>query len=241
MKTILAGASTCKSDFRNNARKILSHAFSSSQNSFDSQSVRVCNNLSRLFKNLSLGKDFKRHPLTWNRSSQKNPKKIFARKGILFYAPFGFEANIFKLIFDCKRKKSKVFLPCIQGLSFKMLPFRLPLEKNHYGIYESAKSQFGLAKVDIVVVPVLGIDTNFKRIGFGKGMYDRTFARKPNKRQRSLTVIFVSRIPCVSVPVISQSYDLQGDYFVSATACCKRLGYGNFIASDRVYNLWRYY
>ncbi|WP_394954824.1 5-formyltetrahydrofolate cyclo-ligase [uncultured Helicobacter sp.] len=157
---------------------------------------------------------------------------------ILLYMPFGFETNSKKLLLRLRKQRKKIFIPYImEGIRFKVLPFRLPLQKNEYGIFETSKSKFNLAKIDTAVIPVLGIDRDFKRIGFGKGMYDRFFSQY---RKKTIPLIFVSRLACVSEQVLTQSHDIRGHYFISAVACCKRTRYGHSFKSDRVYNLWRY-
>lgn len=164
-------------------------------------------------------------------------EKLQARN-ILLYMPFGFESDSKKLLLKLRKQKKKIFLPYImEGIRFKMLALRLPLQKNVYGIFETTKSEFNLAKIDTAVIPVLGIDRDFRRIGFGKGMYDRFFSQS---RQKAIPFIFVSRLACVSDGVLTQAHDIRGHYFISATACCKRTRYGHSFKSDRVYNLWRY-
>lgn len=147
--------------------------------------------------------------------------------------PFGYEVNILPLI-QRLRRKYRIFIPYIQiqELSFKMVPFRMPFFKNRYGIYESSNSQLKLIKVDTVVIPVLGIDKDFRRIGFGKGMYDRFF---PSLKHR-VRVFFVARSPNLAKNIITQSHDMQGDYFFTPSALCVRKQYGSMVC-DRKYNI----
>ena len=164
-------------------------------------------------------------------------QSLQARK-ILLYTPFGFESDSKKLLLRLRKQGKQIFIPYImEGIRFKVLPLRLSLQKNKYGIFETSKSEFNLAKIDTAVIPVLGIDRSFKRIGFGKGMYDRFFSQYHKK---TIPLIFVSRLACVSEQVLTQSHDIRGHYFVSAAMCCKRTRYGHSFKSDRVYNLWRY-
>lgn len=223
-----------KKAFRAKARKTLQKAQDFQQSRFDTQSNRINKTLLNILDSQK-SRDSKVRKFFLKEKKLQNVSKC---KNILLYAPFGFEVDIFRLIFTLRAKKKKIFLPYIQGISFKMLPFRLPLQKNQYGIYESTKSQFNLTKIHIAVVPILGIDRSFGRVGFGKGMYDRAFATKKYTRKKQIPIIFVSRIPCLSAQILSQPHDLRGDYLVSAAMWCKRAQYGNNIRSDRVYNLW---
>lgn len=155
-------------------------------------------------------------------------------KNILLYCPMDTELNIYPLIYWLKKQKHiRIFVPYIEGVSFKMIPFRLPLEKNKYGIFEARKSLFYSTKIDTAIVPFLGIDKDFKRVGFGKGMYDRFFANLPHKPY----VIFVSRRIIYSKKVITQPYDIAADSVVSGFCQLKR-GVNGRILSDRFYNIW---
>lgn len=154
-------------------------------------------------------------------------------KHILVYMPFGYEVNILPLIYRLRRKH-RIFIPHIQmqELSFKMIPFRMPFSKNRYGIYEANNSQLKIIKVDTIIIPVLGIDKNFRRIGFGKGMYDRFFPSLKNK----VRVFFVARSPNLAKSIITQSHDVQGDYFFTPSALCMRKQNGSMVC-DRKYNI----
>nr|WP_279386189.1 5-formyltetrahydrofolate cyclo-ligase [Helicobacter cinaedi] len=153
-------------------------------------------------------------------------------KNVLVYMPFGNEVNIFPLISTLRKKKYRVFVPYIQEFYFKMIPLRMPLQKNVFGIYESNNSTFNLIKVDAVIIPVLGIDKDFRRIGFGKGMYDRFMSCLKKK----VYVIFVARSPNYTPSVITESYDVQGDCFVTPSALCLRKHNGSMVCHRR-YNL----
>ena len=146
--------------------------------------------------------------------------------------PLDIEVNIKPLIATLRKQKVQVFVPFIQELSFKMIPLRMPFKKNRYGIYESNNSKFNLIKVDTAIIPVLGIDRDFRRIGFGKGMYDRFLPSLKHK----IHIIFVARCPNIAKGVITQSYDTLGDKFFTASALCRRTKNGSMVC-DRKYNL----
>ncbi|PAF51310.1 5-formyltetrahydrofolate cyclo-ligase [Helicobacter sp. 13S00477-4] len=157
-------------------------------------------------------------------------------KRILLYCPIGLEVNIYPLIYQLRKQKGiKIFIPYVDRVSFKVVPFRLPLIKNQFNIFEPKQSLFYLTKIDTAIIPVLGIDKNFKRIGFGKGMYDRFFEMlkyRPN-------IIFVARKMMVSKDIITDSYDILGDKFIS-NFCATKRGIDDRILSDRFYNIQYY-
>jgi len=132
-------------------------------------------------------------------------------KNLLVYLPLKLEVDIIPLIKKLRQKKIKVFVPFVQDISFKMVPFRLPLKRGRFNLQNAGSSFQSIKKIDIALVPALGIDANFKRIGFGKGMYDRFFA--------AFTVpliIFVQRIACIGKNIVTDEFDSMGDLLVSA-------------------------
>lgn len=132
------------------------------------------------------------------------------KKNILLYIPLGLEVDINPLIKRLrKEKKYKVFVPFIIGETFKAVPYRLPLKKNKFGIKEPINSHFK-ANMDLVVVPIVGIDSLYKRIGFGKGMYDRYFWKLKKKPVK----IFTQRTLCKSNKILSNNYDIQADILI---------------------------
>jgi len=131
-------------------------------------------------------------------------------KNILFYLPMKVEVNLNQLLIK-ERKKSNIFIPFIVEESFKMVHYRLPLRRNNYSIYESANSPLVRKKVDMIIVPVVGVDGNFKRVGFGKGMYDRFYEKLGQKP----IVLFIQRVECKTCKKITDFHDIQADYYIT--------------------------
>jgi len=136
--------------------------------------------------------------------------KKFKNKNILFYYPLGFEADIRQTITKVRRV-SNIYLPFMERQSFKMVPFRLPLKQKKFGIYEAGNTLRNIKKIDIVVVPAVGVDKNFQRVGFGKGMYDRFFASL-NKRPY---IIFIQPTLCYTKEYICDDYDIACDLLLT--------------------------
>ncbi len=144
--------------------------------------------------------------------SLKNVVLESKASNILLYLPLAIEVDIKPLINDLRRyKNKKVFVPYMQGDSFKAVLYRLPLHKKSFGIKEPANSFFKVKKIDIAVVPIVGIDSLGKRIGFGKGMYDRFFYRLKYKPK----IIFTQLVLCRSDEILSNGYDIQADYIIT--------------------------
>ncbi len=132
-------------------------------------------------------------------------------KSILFYMPLKFEPNVLPILKNLQKKKVEIFTPFIYGKTFKMVKFRLPLIKSSFGTFESGNSKREVQRVDIVIVPVIGIDANFKRVGFGKGMYDQFF---PTLKNRPI-IIFVQNIGIVAKTVITEQHDIRANYYIT--------------------------
>lgn len=134
-----------------------------------------------------------------------------APKSVLAYTPLGFEADI-RPLFPTWRRRYKLYVPFMEDISFKMVRFRLPLTRQALGIFAPADSGLEIKKVDVMIVPAVAVDAAFKRIGFGKGMYDRFYATLQNKP----VVIFVQPFFVRSRQIVTDERDVRGDFLVSA-------------------------
>ena len=133
-------------------------------------------------------------------------------RNILLYIPLGIEVDVKPLIKSLRKiKKREVYVPFMQGESFKIVKYRLPLHKKRFGIKEPNNSFFKARKIDLAIVPVVGIDKLCKRIGFGKGMYDRFFSNLGYKP----TMVFTQLVLCKSEKILSNDYDIQADYIIT--------------------------
>ncbi|MGA9045161.1 5-formyltetrahydrofolate cyclo-ligase [Sulfuricurvum sp.] len=137
-------------------------------------------------------------------------KKLDAQK-ILAFWPMGFEVDIRKSIKILRREK-EVYLPFMDGVSFKMVPLRYPLERKAFGIYEPRDSYRKYNLIDVAIVPVVGVDGSLRRVGFGKGMYDRFF---PTLKTKPFT-IFIQSCACRTMKHVCDDYDVQGDLLITS-------------------------
>jgi 5-formyltetrahydrofolate cyclo-ligase len=145
----------------------------------------------------------------------KNILKIIDKleaKNILLYIPMKMEVDVRPLINILRKRRGvRVFVPYMQGESFKAVKYRLPLDLKRFGIQEPRNSFLKSKKIDLAVVPVVGIDADCKRIGFGKGMYDRYFYALDYEP----TIVFTQKILCKTDKRLSNQYDIQADYIVT--------------------------
>jgi 5-formyltetrahydrofolate cyclo-ligase len=135
-------------------------------------------------------------------------------KTIMLYIPLGMEVDIMPLIKRLRKQKRVLFVPFMEGESFRLVKYRLPLTKKQFGILEPKDSkQYRRREIDIAIVPMIGVDLLQRRIGFGKGMYDRFFEKEAKYIKRT---IFISRIRCTSKRVLTDDYDIKADKIITA-------------------------
>ncbi len=93
-----------------------------------------------------------------------------------------------------------------------MVKYRLPIKVKKFGVREPNISNNFYKNIDIAIVPVLGMDKSFRRIGFGKGYYDRFFGKY---KERIGKVLFVGRESCICSEIITDNYDIEGDFYIT--------------------------
>ncbi|MBD3801202.1 MAG: 5-formyltetrahydrofolate cyclo-ligase [Campylobacterales bacterium] len=135
-------------------------------------------------------------------------------RDILLFWPLGSEPDLRPLLHRLRREGWNVYLPFMVGASFRMVPFRYPMYRKKFGIYEPGYSNRNINKIDIAVVPAVGVDARARRIGFGKGMYDRFFARLNRKPK----TIFVQLEECMTNEKICDDYDVSADVLLTPSA-----------------------
>jgi 5-formyltetrahydrofolate cyclo-ligase len=131
-------------------------------------------------------------------------------KAILLYLPLENEVDVSSLI-KYFRKRVKIYVPFMECVSFKLVKYRLPVQKKKFNVKEPFNSFAKVSKIDIAIVPVIGVDGDFRRVGFGKGMYDRFFA---SLHPKPLT-IFVQLAKCFTTDKLCEYYDVQADIYVT--------------------------
>ena len=131
-------------------------------------------------------------------------------KNMLLYIPLVSEVDIMQLIKKI-RSKVNIYVPFMEGVSFKMVKFRLPIFRKKFNIREPKNSYARVPRIDLAIVPVLGVDGAFQRIGFGKGMYDRFF----QSLQSSPKVVFIQLGECFTKEFLCESHDIRADIYIT--------------------------
>lgn len=134
-------------------------------------------------------------------------------KNVMLYLPLQTEVNLYPLIQRLRKEKITLYVPFMEGPSFRLVKYRLPLMKKQFGIKEPYDSkQYRVKQLDMAIVPIVGVDVTHRRVGFGKGMYDRFF-EKHNKYIKQ--TVFVARELCYSKEVVTDHYDVKADMIIT--------------------------
>jgi len=128
---------------------------------------------------------------------------------VMLYIPLGLEVNVMPLIDTLRRCGIMVLVPFMEGESFRLVQYRLPLHRKRFNVREpNFSNKYRNRPIDIAIVPVVGTDSTGRRIGFGKGMYDRFFAKTGGTVAH---VIFVQRAWQYAPYQVTDDWDVQAD------------------------------
>ncbi len=134
-------------------------------------------------------------------------------KNIMIFIPLKNEANIAPLIKLLREKRYNLYVPFMEEAAFKLVKYRLPLHRKKYGIKEPGNSLFKVKQIDLAIVPILGVDKKMRRIGFGKGMYDRFF----NSFKKIKFTVFLERELYYTDSIITQEHDISADSIICSS------------------------
>jgi 5-formyltetrahydrofolate cyclo-ligase len=144
---------------------------------------------------------------------ERHPRRV------LLYLPLKLEVDVRPLIGELRRRGVEVYVPLMEGPSFRPVKYRLPLRKRRFGIYEPKNSrQYRPKKIDIAVVPIVGTDPTLRRIGFGKGFYDRFFEKEKRHIEE---IIFLQRRLCRASRVLTEAHDVRADLLFAGRPACR--------------------
>ena len=99
---------------------------------------------------------------------------FFRAKRVFVFCSMADEPDTSPIIAAALSLGKEVFLPRIEGDEMFLIPYDKDSEmrSNRYGIEEPQGAPY-LGKVDLAFVPLLGFDGSRRRLGRGKGYYDR--------------------------------------------------------------------
>jgi 5-formyltetrahydrofolate cyclo-ligase len=110
-------------------------------------------------------------------------------KSILFYAPLPDELDIWPLLGDALAERKMVVLPKFNSrenhyVGCEIADLENDLSPGEFGIREPASHcpQISLNRLDFALVPGVGFDLMGRRLGRGKGFYDRLLTEFSGKK-----------------------------------------------------------
>ena len=99
---------------------------------------------------------------------------------IACYLPMASEVDTWRIIARAWSMKKRVFAPVIQKnkrMHFQEITPDSALYMNSFGVCEPLQgNSIATRQLDVVITPLLAFDSCNRRIGFGGGYFDRTFA-----------------------------------------------------------------
>lgn len=167
----------------------------------------------RKFAKSSLKKEIKFSAKCKHYSVILNLKKIvkfYNYKRILLFSPTKFEPNVL-LLRDKSSSSLELLVPFMENISFKMVKLRLPFHRSKFGIKETNNQNAFEKRIDLAVVPVVGVDGNLARIGHGKGYYDIFFSKLGYRPK----VIFVGIKDMFIKDIVTLDYDIKCDIYLT--------------------------
>ena len=137
--------------------------------------------------------------------------KFSGARKILLYLPLDYEVDVCRL----RRKISKeceIFAPFMVGLSLKMVKLRMPFIVHKFNVRQPLGRKTDKIRLDMAVVPVIGVDGTMARIGHGKGFYDRFFNTLP---YRPKMIVFVQIKDFFTSQILTEKHDVRGDFYIT--------------------------
>ncbi len=100
------------------------------------------------------------------------------RRNVFVYLSYSSEAPTDKLIERLKEQGYKVFCPKLDGQKMSAVALGEDFSLSQYGIREPIGEPFD-GVLDFAIIPLLAVDSNGNRLGYGGGYYDRFLQERP--------------------------------------------------------------
>ncbi len=135
------------------------------------------------------------------------------------YLAFGSELNLDAFTNQAIAQGFSLFAPYITKnsrlLHFTTYPNLNTHHTDHHGIMQYEDQLYELAKLDFLIMPLVGIDQQGYRLGQGGGYYDTTLNHKDDK-----TILIGVGFDCQLVEQVPrENHDMPVNIFISESKC----------------------
>jgi 5-formyltetrahydrofolate cyclo-ligase len=102
-------------------------------------------------------------------------------KRVALYLPFDRETDTAVLLREARRRGVRVYVPVVtdrRRCRMQFRPLRGALKRGHFGIPIPHRTLAAVSArwLDLIVLPLVGVDAQGHRLGMGAGFYDRVLA-----------------------------------------------------------------
>ena len=104
------------------------------------------------------------------------------RLNVMVYLSFSSEARTDKLIETLREKGATLYAPRVEGKEITAVAIGEDYTLSALGIREPVGEKYD-GEIDVVITPLLAVDTQGNRLGYGGGYYDKFFDKYPNARR----------------------------------------------------------
>jgi 5-formyltetrahydrofolate cyclo-ligase len=106
---------------------------------------------------------------------------------VAVYLPFDRETNTAALLIAARQRRVRIYVPVVVDVRHRRLKFCRLTGKTRRGVFGiSVPHHGGIALgprwFDLIVVPLVGVDDEGRRLGMGGGFYDRALAFRRRRR-----------------------------------------------------------
>ena len=141
-------------------------------------------------------------------------KKKLRSKIIGGYYPFNYELEILNILEELEKQNYIFSLPKISKnneMNFFKWSKNEPLKVNKYGIPEPVSSK--KLYPNILLIPLVGFDNHFNRLGYGGGYYDRYLSKRKTKNKLLKIGVGFSFQKVKNIPI--NNYDQKLDCIIT--------------------------
>ena len=147
-------------------------------------------------------------------------KNKYNSKNLGGYYPSNYEIDDLEILTLLERKGYKVSMPILKNnnqMDFFKWSNNDPLKLNRYGIPEPISSK--IFYPDIILVPLIGYDNHFNRLGYGGGYYDRYIEKIEKIKKITKIGLAYSYQKLKSIPI--NQHDKKLDFIITEKGILK--------------------